>query len=72
MTEKILYRPIVEFDVENVDHRRWLGEFTINRKWGNCPVRFSAIGAGNTVAQMQLKLLEYYTRKEFRKGLTLG
>jgi len=58
-------RPIVTFDPTNSDHRRWLGEFTRNRSWGNCPVKFSTAGNGNTLAQMQLKLLQYYTEKEF-------
>ena len=58
-------RPTVKFDPANKDHRRWLGEFTRTRSWGNCPVRFSDAGAGNTVAQMQLKLLQYYSDQEF-------
>ena len=61
-------RPTVKFDPSNPDHRRWLGEFTNTRSWGNCPVRFSDAGAGNTVAQMQLKLLQYYCDKEFVKA----
>ncbi|MGA1048570.1 MAG: hypothetical protein ACO3UU_11185 [Minisyncoccia bacterium] len=60
-------RPTVNFDPANKDHRRWLGEFTKNRSWGNCPFRFNTKGSGNTIAQMQLKLLEYYTDKEFKK-----
>jgi hypothetical protein len=58
-------RPTVTFDPANSDHRRWLGDFTRTRSWGNCPVKFSTAGSGNTVAQMQLKLLQYYTEKEF-------
>ena len=61
-------RPYVAFDPNNKDHRLWLGEFTRTRSWGNCPVRFSDAGAGNTVAQMQLKLLQYYCDKEFVKA----
>lgn len=61
-------RPVVKFDVNNSDHRRWLGEFTTKRSWGNCPVKFSTAGSGNTVAQMQLKLLEYYVNQEFSKA----
>ena len=58
-------RPTVMFDPSNADHRRWLGEFTRNRSWGNCPVKFYNLGTGNTVAQMQLRLLQYYTEREF-------
>lgn len=65
-------RPVVKFDVTNKKHRKWLSEFTVTRSWGNCPVKFSDAGMGNNVAQMQLKLLEYYAKREFRKGLTLG
>jgi hypothetical protein len=61
-------RPVVKFDVNNKEHRRWLGEFTKTRRWGHCPVKFSTAGNGNTVAQMQLKLLEYYTNQEFTKA----
>jgi len=61
-------RPIVKFDVNNKDHRFWLGEFTKTRRWGDCPVRFSTAGNGNTLAQMQLKLLEYYINQEFTKA----
>lgn len=61
-------RPVVVFDPTNADHRLWLGEFTRKRSWGNCPVKFSTAGAGNTLAQMQLKLLEYYTNQEFTKA----
>lgn len=61
-------RPTVSFDVNNPDHRKWLGEFTRNRSWGNCPVKFYNLGAGNTVAQMQLQLLLYYTEREFVKA----
>jgi len=63
-----IVRPYVDFDPSNADHRRWLGEFTTKRSWGNCPVKFSTTGAGNTVAQMQLKLLEYYVNQEFTQA----
>jgi hypothetical protein len=61
-------RPVVNFDPANAEHRRWLGEFTKNRSWGSCPVKFSTAGNGNTLAQMQLKLLQYYTDQEFNKA----
>ena len=63
-----IMRPCVDFDPTDKDHRRWLGEFTKKRSWGNCPFRFSTAGSGNTVAQMQLKLLEYYVNQEFKKA----
>ncbi len=60
-------RPVVKFDPVNADHRKWLGEFTTNNAWGNCPVKFSNEGYGNTVAQMQQRLLQYYISQEFNK-----
>lgn len=61
-------RPEVDFDPYNADHRKWLGEFTKNRSWGHCPVKFATSGNGNTIAQMQLRLLQYYTDQEFNKA----
>lgn len=63
-----IVRPTVEFDPTNADHRRWLGEFTRNRAWGRCPVKFYSLGSGNTLAQMQLRLLQYYTEREFTQA----
>ena len=60
-------RPTVKFDPSNPDHRRWLGEFTNTLSWGNCPVVFATPGYGNTVAQMQHQLIQYYTTQEFTK-----
>ncbi len=60
-------RPVVKFDPSNPDHRKWLGQFTTNLSWGNCPVRFSNEGYGNTVAQMQQRLIQYYVSQEFNK-----
>lgn len=60
-------RPVVKFDPTNPDHRLWLGQFTTNLSWGNCPVRFSNEGYGNTVAQMQQRLIQYYISQEFNK-----
>jgi hypothetical protein len=64
---KMIERPMVKFDPSNPDHRKWLGEFTNTLSWGNCPVRFSNEGYGNTVAQMQQRLIQYYISQEFDK-----
>lgn len=63
----VVIRPVVKFDPANAEHRKWLGEFTTNLSWGNCPVKFSNEGYGNTVAQMQQRLLQYYISQEFNK-----
>ena len=60
-------RPKVKFDVNNPDHRKWLGEFTVNLSWGNCPVTLVFDGYGNTIGQMQRQLIEYYISREFKK-----
>lgn len=62
------YRPLVMFDPNNTDHRFWLGHFTKTCSWGQCPVKFHITGTGNSVAQMQLKLLQYYTEREFNEA----
>lgn len=61
-------RPVVKFDPSNTNHRKWLGDFTRTRSWGNCPVKFNTAGSGNTIAQMQLLLLQYYTEREFNQA----
>lgn len=66
-TLESIMRPVVKFDPTDPDHRRWLGQFTTSLNWGNCPVRFSGVGYGNTVAQMQQKLIQYYINQEFGK-----
>lgn len=66
-TLESIMRPVVKFDPNNPDHRKWLGQFTTNLSWSNCPVRFSNEGYGNTVAQMQQRLIEYYISQEFGK-----
>lgn len=60
-------RPVVHFDVNDPEHRKYLGEFTKTLSWGNCPVRFTIEGYGNTVAQMQQQLIQYYISQEFDK-----
>lgn len=57
-------RPQVKFDVNNPEHRKWLAEFTVTQSWRHCPVRLVLPGAGNIIAMMQNKLLQYYIEKE--------
>lgn len=60
-------RPLVAFDPENKDHRRWYHQFVQDKGWGHCPVRFicpNDIGHDLTIMIRNL-LIDYYVNKEF-------
>ena len=62
-------RPLVAFDPNNKDHRRWYHEFVGFGGWGTCPVRFicpNDIGYDLTI-MIRNQLIEYYINKEFQK-----
>jgi hypothetical protein len=64
-------RPIVAFDVNNPDHRRWYAEFVKYRTWGRCPVRFMAESLDqDLVSYVNDKMLHYYIKQEFENGKT--
>ncbi len=59
-------RPLVLFDVENKDHRKWAWQFFKDSSWKNCPVRFALPdGEDNACSLIQRLLLAYYSQKEF-------
>jgi len=59
-------RPIVSFDVDNPEHRRWYSEFVKYRTWGRCPVRFMAEALDqDLVSFINDKMLAYYINQEF-------
>ena len=63
-------RPLVAFDPNNKDHRRWYYEFVEYRGWGSCPVRFicpDAAGFDLTV-MIRNQLVEHYIKKEFERS----
>lgn len=68
----ILYRairPLVSFNVENADHRKWYAEFVKYRTWGRCPVRFLAESLDqDLISHINDKMLHYYIKQEFRNG----
>lgn len=68
----ILYRgnrPLVSFDVENADHRKWFAEFVKYNTWGRCPVRFMAESLDqDLVTHISGKMLSYYVKQEFGNG----
>lgn len=60
-------RPWVAFDVKNTEHRRWIAEFILSGRWGNCPVRFALADEPGDILAIQRLLLEYYCGREFKK-----
>jgi hypothetical protein len=66
----ILYRgirPMVAFNVDNAEHRKWYAEFVKYRTWGRCPVRFMADSLDqDLVSHINEKMLHYYITQEFK------
>ncbi len=63
-------RPLVAFDPNNKDHRRWYYEFVDYGGWGRCPVRFICpddTGFDLTI-MIRNQLVEYYIKKEFERS----
>jgi len=62
-----LARPLVAFDPNNKDHRRYYWEFMAYKGWGQCPVRFICTEdhGDNLPAMIQRMMVEYYVAKEF-------
>jgi hypothetical protein len=59
-------RPMVAFDVNNEDHRRYFREFVKYNTWGKCPVRFMAESMDlDLVSYINQKMLNYYVNQEF-------
>jgi hypothetical protein len=62
-------RPIVAFDVDNPDHRKWYSDFVKYNTWGKCPVRFMSESLDqDLVAYVNQKMLAYYIKQEFGNG----
>jgi len=62
-------RPIVAFDVQNAEHRKWFAEFVKYNTWGQCPVRFMAESLDqDLVTYIEHKMLSYYVQQEFESG----
>ena len=59
-------RPLVLFDPESKDHRRWVWQFFRDSSWKNCPVRFALPdGEDNVLALIQRLLMSHYIQREF-------
>jgi len=61
-------RPIVEFDVDNREHRRLYFNFLKDKSWGKCPFRFVVSNSfGNPKGIIDRRIIEFYLNKEFDK-----
>jgi len=62
-----MMRPLVAFDPDNKDHRRYYAEFLKYGGWGRCPVRFVCPeDFGHDLPTMiKNSLIDYYVGKEF-------
>jgi hypothetical protein len=65
-----LARPLVAFDPNNKDHRRYYAEYLEYRGWGKSPVRFICPEdhGGDLVSMMQKMLVQHYIDREFGGG----
>ena len=62
-----LQRPLVAFDANNKDHRRYYAEFLQYGGWGKCPVRFICpedVGM-DLPTMIKNRLVEHYISREF-------
>ena len=60
-------RPLVAFDPNNKDHRRYYAEYLEHGGWGRCPVRFIVTeDHGHDLPTMiKNSLIDYYVSREF-------
>ena len=60
-------RPVVAFDANNADHRRYYRQFLETRSWGYCPVRFM-VESLNTdlLTHINREMLTWYVKQEFK------
>jgi hypothetical protein len=60
-------RPLVAFDPDKKEHRRYYHDFVKFKGWGSCPVRFICPESHgmNLVTMIQQSMLDYYIKKEF-------
>ncbi len=67
---EFLARPLVAFDPQNKDHRRYYAEFLEYGGWGRCPVRFICPADSGSDLTLMIKnhLTQYYIDREFGGG----
>jgi hypothetical protein len=60
-------RPIIEFEANNAEHRKFFADFIKRKSWGYIPVRFAVRGSRtDLVTQIERDLVDYYVYKEFK------
>jgi hypothetical protein len=61
-------RPLVAFDANNKEHRRFYAEFVKTSSWGSCPVRFIVTEdhGGDLISMIKNRLINYYVEREFQ------
>lgn len=67
---EFLQRPLVAFDANNKDHRRYYADFMEYGGWGRCPVRFICPEdyGMDLPTMIKHRLIEYYIEREFGGG----
>ena len=67
---EFMARPLVAFNPNNKDHRRWYAEFVEYGGWGKCPVRFIVTDDHGLDLTLMIKnmLTQYYIDREFGGG----
>ena len=64
----VALRPVVEFDINNKQHRQWYAEFRARKSWAACPVRFNISKDATTVISMiEQQVIKFYLNKDFGK-----
>ena len=60
-------RPIVAFNANDPEHRRYYRQFIETRSWGTCPVRFM-VESLNTdlLSHINREMLSWYVKHEFK------
>jgi hypothetical protein len=62
-------RPIVAFDANNPEHRRYYRQFIDKRSWGTCPVRFMAESLNtDLLSHINREMLSWYVKHEFKNA----
>ena len=63
----IFRKPVIAFDPENKQHRKYWAMFLRDKSWVNIPVRFAFTENVHDIAYMiNRQLAEYYVTKEFK------
>ena len=65
-----LARPLVVFDPNNKDHRRYYADYLESGGWGRCPVRFifPEDNGDNLPSMIKNSLIAWYVQREFGGG----